>query len=600
MLLSVDDLVVQFKTHDGTVHAVNGVSFDLEEGETLGLVGESGCGKSVTNLAMMRLLPQPAGRIAGGRVLFDGVDLTTLPESEMRDLRGSEIAMIFQDPMTSLNPVLRIEEQMVETIQAHKRGRARPTPAPGPSSCSTMVGIAEPAPAPARLPPPVQWRDAPAGDDRDGPGPRAQAADRRRADHRPGRHDPGPDARAAPAADPGDRDRGDPDHPRSGRRGRHDPPDQRDVRRDSSSRPRPRSTCSPMPRHPYTVGLLHSIPRLDAPVDEALIPIEGVAARPAHRPGRLRRSRRAAPGAWIDAGLRSRRSIRSSPARRWRRPAPGQPTGSPAGIRSRPKRPWPGRPSGPGSVRPHRRPGSSWRSSIPTEFRTCPASPTSWAAWTTARLAPRPSSRRPRARSDEPAGRRAGRSGRAGRIGPARRIGPAARGVRPEDLLPDHRRHPARAPCRRRPSGRRGHDSICRAGQTLGLVGESGCGKTHHRDGRSCACTSPRPAGSSSTARTSTTLEGDGLRAPAAPDADDLPGPLRQPEPADDGRRDRRRAARHPLDRDPRRATRAGRASCSTTVGLDPSLRRALSRTSSAAASASGSAWPERWPSIPT
>jgi len=120
-LLSVEDLVVRFRTHDSLVHAVNGVSFELESGETLGLVGESGCGKSVTSLAMMRLLPKPAGRIEGGRVRFDDFDLVTLPERDMRDLRGREIAMIFQDPMTSLNPVLTIEEQMVETIQAHRK-----------------------------------------------------------------------------------------------------------------------------------------------------------------------------------------------------------------------------------------------------------------------------------------------------------------------------------------------------------------------------------------------------------------------------------------------------------------------------------------------
>ena len=130
-LLEVRDLVVQFHTHDGTVHAVNGVSFDVEEGETLGLVGESGCGKSFTNLAVMRLLPRPAGRIVGGQVRFEGIDLAGLPESQMRELRGRDIAMIFQDPMTSLNPVLTVEEQMVETIQAHRevtkadaRGRA--------------------------------------------------------------------------------------------------------------------------------------------------------------------------------------------------------------------------------------------------------------------------------------------------------------------------------------------------------------------------------------------------------------------------------------------------------------------------------------------
>jgi oligopeptide/dipeptide ABC transporter ATP-binding protein len=120
-LLSVEDLIVRFRTHEGTIHAVNGVSFEVESGETLGLVGESGCGKSVTNLAIMRLLPKPAGRIEGGSVMFDGLDLVNLPEHDMRELRGRDIAMIFQDPMTSLNPVLTIEEQMVETIRAHRQ-----------------------------------------------------------------------------------------------------------------------------------------------------------------------------------------------------------------------------------------------------------------------------------------------------------------------------------------------------------------------------------------------------------------------------------------------------------------------------------------------
>jgi oligopeptide/dipeptide ABC transporter ATP-binding protein len=120
-LLSVQDLIVRFRTHEGTIHAVNGVTFELDEGETLGIVGESGCGKSVTSLAIMRLLPKPAGHIEGGRVRFDGQDLLAYSESEMRDLRGREIAMIFQDPMTSLNPVLTVEEQMVETIQAHRK-----------------------------------------------------------------------------------------------------------------------------------------------------------------------------------------------------------------------------------------------------------------------------------------------------------------------------------------------------------------------------------------------------------------------------------------------------------------------------------------------
>ena len=142
-LLSISDLVVRFRTHDGTVHAVNGVSFDLDEGETLGLVGESGCGKSVTNLALMRLLPQPAGHIEGGQIVFEGQNLLELDESSMRDLRGKDVAMIFQDPMTSLNPVLRIEEQMVETIRAHRKvsrrdARARAVELLG------MVGIPQP------------------------------------------------------------------------------------------------------------------------------------------------------------------------------------------------------------------------------------------------------------------------------------------------------------------------------------------------------------------------------------------------------------------------------------------------------------------------
>jgi oligopeptide/dipeptide ABC transporter ATP-binding protein len=120
-LLSVEDLVVRFRTRDGTIYAVNGVSFEVDQGERLGLVGESGCGKSVTNLAVIRLLPKPAGRLEAGRIMFDSIDLATLSESDLRELRGRDIAMIFQDPMTSLNPVLTIEEQMVETIQAHRK-----------------------------------------------------------------------------------------------------------------------------------------------------------------------------------------------------------------------------------------------------------------------------------------------------------------------------------------------------------------------------------------------------------------------------------------------------------------------------------------------
>jgi len=127
-LLEVKDLRTQFFTQDGVVKAVNGVSFTLNEGEALGLVGESGCGKSVSALSLMRLIPQPPGRIVGGEVTFDGRDLLKLKEDDMRKVRGNDIAMIFQDPMTSLNPVLTIGRQISEALELHKgmdRGQAR-------------------------------------------------------------------------------------------------------------------------------------------------------------------------------------------------------------------------------------------------------------------------------------------------------------------------------------------------------------------------------------------------------------------------------------------------------------------------------------------
>ncbi len=117
-LLSVEDLRVEFWTRRGTVHAVNGVSFDIAPGETLGIVGESGCGKSVTSLAILGILPR-AGRVTGGRAVFDGEDLIGRPDRELRRIRGKEIAMIFQDPMTSLNPVLTVGRQIRESIETH-------------------------------------------------------------------------------------------------------------------------------------------------------------------------------------------------------------------------------------------------------------------------------------------------------------------------------------------------------------------------------------------------------------------------------------------------------------------------------------------------
>jgi oligopeptide transport system ATP-binding protein len=118
-ILRVQDLQTRFKTYDGWVHAVNGVSFELSEGETLGVVGESGCGKSVSMLSLMGLIPQPPGLIAGGQALYRGADLLRKPDAEMRHIRGKEIAMIFQDPMTSLNPVLTVGFQIAEALQLH-------------------------------------------------------------------------------------------------------------------------------------------------------------------------------------------------------------------------------------------------------------------------------------------------------------------------------------------------------------------------------------------------------------------------------------------------------------------------------------------------
>jgi oligopeptide/dipeptide ABC transporter ATP-binding protein len=119
-LLEVRDLHTSFQTRDGTVRAVDGVSFQVEEGETIALAGESGCGKSVTALSLMRLLPSPPARIGPGEILFDGRDVLKLRPEEMRRIRGNQMAMIFQDPMTSLNPVLAIGRQIAESIEVHQ------------------------------------------------------------------------------------------------------------------------------------------------------------------------------------------------------------------------------------------------------------------------------------------------------------------------------------------------------------------------------------------------------------------------------------------------------------------------------------------------
>ena len=143
VLLDVRDLQTQFTTSGGVVRAVDGVSWDVRAGETVALVGESGCGKSVSALSVMRLVAAPAGRIVGGRILFKGRDLLALPDDEMRKMRGREIGMIFQEPMTSLNPVLTIGRQLTETLEIHlgmspAQARARAGEILG------LVGISDP------------------------------------------------------------------------------------------------------------------------------------------------------------------------------------------------------------------------------------------------------------------------------------------------------------------------------------------------------------------------------------------------------------------------------------------------------------------------
>jgi peptide/nickel transport system ATP-binding protein len=143
MLLSVRDLVTSFRTDTGALRAVDGVSFDVPEGSTVGLVGESGCGKSVTSLSILRLVPSPPGRIESGSIRFRDRDLLTMSEREMRDIRGNDISMIFQEPMTSLNPVYTVGWQIVEAIRLHQK-KSRREARERAIEMLRLVGIASP------------------------------------------------------------------------------------------------------------------------------------------------------------------------------------------------------------------------------------------------------------------------------------------------------------------------------------------------------------------------------------------------------------------------------------------------------------------------
>src|SRR6266508_5119995 len=143
VLLDVRDLHTQFVTSGGVVRAVDGVSWDVRSGETVALVGESGCGKSVSALSVMRLVAAPAGRIVSGQILFKGRDLLTLSEEEMRRIRGREIGMICQEPMTSLNPVLSVGRQLTETVEIHL-GMTRAEARALAIELLSLVGVSDP------------------------------------------------------------------------------------------------------------------------------------------------------------------------------------------------------------------------------------------------------------------------------------------------------------------------------------------------------------------------------------------------------------------------------------------------------------------------
>ncbi len=124
-VLDINDLSVHYITDDGTVKAVNGINLSVDKGKTLGLVGETGAGKTTTALSVLRLIPNPPGKMMSGTIKLDGMDLMSLSENDIEKVRGATVSMIFQDPMTALNPVIRVGDQIAEAIQIHKKSKYR-------------------------------------------------------------------------------------------------------------------------------------------------------------------------------------------------------------------------------------------------------------------------------------------------------------------------------------------------------------------------------------------------------------------------------------------------------------------------------------------
>ncbi len=282
-LLEIDDLRVRFRTRDGIVKAVDGVSLGIERGRTLGIVGESGSGKSVTALTLMGLTRLPNATVEG-RVLLDGVDLLELPAGELRRIRGKRISMIFQDPLSSLHPLYRVGDQIVEAIRAHEKAPERS------ARRRALEALArgrhpETGGAPRELPARALGRHAPARHDRDGARPRSRGPDRRRADDRARRHRPGPDPRPDRRAPAGAWHRGRPHHPRPRRRGGDGRRGGRHVRG-----PRRRARVAPRgarrPAAPLHVGPAAVAARRAA--ERAAASDPGLAAEPDRCPERLR------------------------------------------------------------------------------------------------------------------------------------------------------------------------------------------------------------------------------------------------------------------------------------------------------------------------
>ena len=262
ILLQIEHLETHFITDAGTVRAVDDVSLAVRKGETLGIVGESGCGKSVTALSVLRLIPNPPGKIVGGKILLDGRNLLDLPENEMRKVRGASISMIFQEPMTSLNPVFTVGDQIAEGIRLHQRLSKRDAW----NKAIEMLRLVRIPDAERRV---KEYPHQMSGGMRQrvmiamALSCNPAAPDRRRAHDGAGRDDPGADPGAAQPAQGRDGHGGHADHPRPGGGGGYGRPRGGDVRGTGGRGGAGAWSCSRIRSIPYTQGLLNSMPRIE-------------------------------------------------------------------------------------------------------------------------------------------------------------------------------------------------------------------------------------------------------------------------------------------------------------------------------------------------